>query len=174
MTGSTYSLKDAEELTCRLVAAQLEREELVAMRDAAALEATRAYAPDIDRLDAELSAGLMLLETWADASPQRFGSQESITLGGHRVGWRLGNYTASPAPKQTWAKILDALQAAPAQLRSIFLRTKIEANKEAMVSARETHAEELKELGVRIVQARRFYLDPFREGQADKTMTTEK
>lgn len=91
---------------------------------------------------------------------------ESTALSGHRVGWRKGNWTAKPLSKWTWEKIVAALQAAPKPIRERYLRTKVEANKEALHEDRE-NADALKPYGVRFVQERRFYLHPAREGQPE-------
>ncbi len=171
--GADYSRADAEALANRLVEIQLRRETLVAERDAAVLEVSRPYAPQIDSLDGELKAGLDILETWSDHHLEEFGKAESITLAGHRVGWRLGNHAARTLPKWTWEKVLAKLREMPKGWRDSYLRVKEEVNKEALVADR-AHAEDLAQIGVRIVQERRFYLEPAREGQADATLTTPK
>lgn len=171
--GADYTRTDAEALATRLVEIQLRRETLVAERDAAALEVTRPYAPQIDQLDSEIKAGLDILETWAEHHSEEFGKAESVTLSGHRVGWRLGNFAARTLPKWTWEKVVARLQELPKSWRDNYLRIKTEPNKEAMIADR-AQAEALASIGVRIVQERRFYLEPAREGQADTTLTTPK
>jgi phage host-nuclease inhibitor protein Gam len=171
--GAGYTRAQVEALATTLVAAQCEREALVAERDAAMLAAGAPYAPRLDRLDRELKTGLAILEAWAEANLAEFGKGESVTLAGHRVGWRLGNFAAKLRSKWTWAKVVEALQEGPRLVRERWLRTKVEPNKEAMIQDRETAPAELAQYGVEIVQERRFYLDPSREGQDDKTLRTE-
>jgi phage host-nuclease inhibitor protein Gam len=171
--GADYTRADAEALATRLVELQLERETLVAERDAAALEVTRPYAPKIDTIDGELKSGLDILETWADHHTEEFGKAQSLTLSGHRVGWRLGQYAAKTLPKWTWDKVLAKLKEMPKSWRDRYIRVREEANKEALIADR-LIADELAMVGVKIVQERRFYLEPAREGQADTTLTTPK
>lgn len=171
--GADYTRIDAEALANRLVEIQLRRETLVAERDAAVLEVSRPYAPQVDQLDAEIKAGLDILETWADHHSEEFGKAESTLLSGHRVGWRLGNHAARTLPKWTWEKVLDKLREMPKGWRDRYIRVREEPNKEAFVADRD-QAEALAQVGVKIVQERRFYLEPAREGQADTTLTTPK
>lgn len=57
--------------------------------------------------------------------------------------------------------------------RERYIRISEEPNKEAMIQDRQ-QAEKLAEIGVRIVQERRFYLEPAREGQDDTTLVVGK
>jgi phage host-nuclease inhibitor protein Gam len=166
--GANYSRTDAEALASQLVECQLRRETLVAERDAAVLEISRPYAPQIDALDNEIKHGLAVLEVWAEHHAEEFGKAESVTLAGHRVGYRLGNFAAKTLPKWTWAKVVAHLQELPKSWRDTYLRTKIEPNKEAMIADRSTI--DLASIGVQVTQERRFYLEPAREGQADTTL----
>lgn len=168
--GAGYTKAQAEQLADALAMAQTELETLVAARDAAQLAAGAEWAPEIDRLKAEITASLGHLEAWAEANQAEFGRAESVTLSGHRIGWRLGNFAAKLVSKWTWKKVQDALEEAPAAVRDRWLRTKVEPNKEAMIQDRETEAAVLKTYGVTVVQERRFYFDPAREGQADKVL----
>jgi phage host-nuclease inhibitor protein Gam len=167
--GADYTRAEAEELANRLVEIQLRRETLVAERDAAALEVAKPYAPRIDQLDGELKVGLDMLAAWADEHPEEFVRAESTLLSGHRVGWRLGNWAAKTLPKWTWQKVVDELAALPNSWRERYLRVRIEPNKEQMVADREM-ADQLASIGVRVVQERRFYLEPAREGQAETVL----
>lgn len=168
--GAEYTRLEAEALANRLVEVQIRREALVAERDAAVLEVSRPYAPQIDQLDGEIKIGIDMLETWADHHAEEFGKHESTTLSGHRVGWRLGNYSAKTLPKWTWAKVLEALATKPKDWRDRYIRTVESPNKETMIADRDS-SDALASVGVRIVQERRFYLEPAREGQADTTLT---
>jgi phage host-nuclease inhibitor protein Gam len=171
--GAEYTRTDAEALANRLVEIQLRREKLVADRDSALLEVARPYAPQIDQLDAEIKSGLDILETWAAHHAEEFGKAESTVLSGHRVGWRLGNHAAKTLPKWTWQKVLDKIAEMPRDWRERYIRTKTEVNKETLVADRE-HGDALAQIGVQIVQERRFYLEPAREGQAETTLSTPK
>jgi phage host-nuclease inhibitor protein Gam len=168
--GAEYTRAQAEEIARSLASAQIRREILVAERDAAALAATVPFAPQIDALDTEINAALSLLNVWSDHHLEEFGKAESITLSGHRVGWRLGNYAARTLPKLTWEKVVAIIQGKKKATRERYLRTKVEANKEALIADRKA-TRFLARLGVQIVQEKRFYFEPSREGQADTTLT---
>jgi phage host-nuclease inhibitor protein Gam len=168
--GTDYTRQQAERLAADMATTQTEIESLVAARDAAQLAAAEPYAPAIDLLRANLDAGLAALEAWSENNLAEFARAESVTLAGHRVGWRLGNYAAKLNAKWTWAKVLAALEAAPDEFRARWLRIKTDPNKEAMIEDRAKVAD-LASIGVVIVQERRFYFDPAREGQADVTLT---
>jgi phage host-nuclease inhibitor protein Gam len=160
--GADYTRDEATVLAASVVASQIQRERMVAERDAAIESAARPYRPAIDQADAEIKDGLARLEAWATAHPEEFGNAESTVLpGGHRVGWRLGNWSAKTLKGWTWDKVKEALQALPKNWRDSYLRTKTEVNREAILSARETV--EWAALGVSFAQERRFYLDPHRE-----------
>lgn len=171
--GADYTRTDAEALASRIVELQCRREQLVAERDAAILEVSRPYAPQIDQVDGEIKVGLDILSTWAESHPEEFGKAESTLLAGHRVGFRLGNFSARTMPRWTWAKVLAAIKERSRGWRERYIRISEEPNKEAMIQDRQ-QAEKLAEIGVRIVQERRFYLEPAREGQDDTTLVVGK
>jgi len=160
--GANYDKNAATALAASIVASQIRREKLIAQRDEAMNYAAANFRPLIDQADAEINDGLLRLEAWAKANAAEFGNAESMTLaGGHRVGWRMGNWVAKPMKGWTWKKIKAALEETPKPWRDLFLRVKTTVNKAGLVAARETH--ELSSLGVRFDQVRRFYLEPHRE-----------
>lgn len=165
--GADYGRDEATALAARIVASQIQREHLVAERDAAMEAAAQPYRAEIDGIDAELKDGLARLEAWATANPEEFGEAESTVLpGGHRVGWRLGNWAAKTMKGWTWEKVKAGLEELPKSWRDRFLRTKTEVDKAAIVTARNVC--EWEELGVTFEQARRFYLEPGREEEASR------
>lgn len=160
--GADYGRAEATALAARIVAAQIERETLVATRDAAMTHAAQPYRADIDAIDAELADGLARLEAWATAHPEEFGDAGSTILaGGHRVGWRLGQWTAKTLRGWTWAKIVEHLQSLPKGWRDAYLRIKTEPDKAAII--RDRDKVQWDEMGIQFEQARRFYLEPGRE-----------
>lgn len=160
--GADYDRDEATALASRIVASQIQRERLVAERDAAIEAAARAYRAAVDECDAEIKDGLARLEAWATAHPDEFGAGESTVLpGGHRVGWRLGNWAAKTRKGWTWDRVREEIEALSRGWRDQFLRVKTELNKEAIVSARDSV--DWSGLGVTFEQTRRFYLEPHRE-----------
>lgn len=170
--GAAFTRSQAEDFARQLVQRQLERERLVADRDADLEAVKKRYTEDLDALDRDISTGLDTLEAWADANQHEFGRAESVLLAGHRCGWRLGNHAAKLLRGWTWKKVVESLEQYEKKVRDQFLRLRIDANKDAMIDARDdaSAAALLRENGVQIVQERRFYLDPDREGQADKVL----
>lgn len=171
--GAELTRGQAAELASEIVALQIQQEQTIAKRDAAVLEATAPFATDLDQLEKAIESGFDRLENWANAHPEEFARAESVLLSGHRVGWRLGNYAAKLRSKWTWAKVLAALGETGRALRERWTRERVDLNKEAMIADRETHATQLAAVGVQIVQERRFYLDPAREGQAEPLITRD-
>jgi phage host-nuclease inhibitor protein Gam len=173
--GSDYTRTQAEDLAKLIVIKQLSRENLIAERDAEIEAVKDRYQTEIDAYGENIQDGLDLLEAWADANLDQFARSESVVLAGHRCGWRLGNHAAKLINRKwTWKKVTEAIQGESKKWRDKFLRQRIDANKDAMIDARDDKAAIafLKEHGVRVVQERRFYLDPDREGQPEKTLKT--
>jgi phage host-nuclease inhibitor protein Gam len=160
--GADYTRDEAAALAAAVVASQIQRERLVADRDAAKEAAAVPFREPIDKADAEIADGLARLEAWAAAHKAEFGDARSLVLpGGNRVGWRLGNWSAKTIKGWTWDKVRDALAAMSKGWREQFLRVKVEVNKEAIVAAR--NVAQWEEIGVRFEQAETFYLEPHRE-----------
>lgn len=172
---------EVERIVNETVAAQIERESLVALRDEKLRAITEKHGPAIDSLGTTLETNLTLLEQWAEASPAEFGDQRSLIIHGHRLGFRLGNPTVAARGKLTFKAIVKMIAEKGGDLAAKFLRVKTDLDKEAVLSTgrllestdeavRETAAIELDELGCEIVQTQTFYLEPNREGQADTTL----
>lgn len=166
------------------VAAQIEREHLVAVRDAALLAINEQHGPAIDELSEIIDGNVALLEQWADVNRAEFAGAQSLVINGHRLGYRVGQPTVKPVGKLKFPAIIKAIAAKGGELAKKFLRIKTELNKEAALecgriaecgdpAAREAAAAELAEIGCEIVQGESFYLEPNRAGQADTTLKGE-
>ena len=166
------------------VALQIERESLVATRDARLLAIKEEHEPEIDALAEQLESNLALLEQWSNANRAEFGDAQSITINGHRLGYRLGQPTVKPAGKLKFPAIIKIILAKGGDLLRKYIRVKHELNKEAILETgrltesgdatqRELAATELSAIGVEIEQAESFYLDPDRAGQADVMLKKE-
>lgn len=160
--GADYDRNAATALAARIVESQIQRERLVSERDAAIERAAGPYRPEIDRIDAEIEDGLARLEAWAIANREEFGDAKSLALaGGHRVGWRLGQWTAKPGRGWNWKKIQAGIEALSKGWRDAYLRTKTTVNKAAIIADREKV--DWSVLGVSFAQGETFYLEPHRE-----------
>lgn len=179
---------EVETLIRDVIAAQIELEKHKADRDAAVIEAASPYAAAIAEKKAVMDAGLETLERWSAAHKDRFGDKKSLTLGGARFGWRLGNWQTKLKGKTKWDTVVTTLQdliaaadRANAGIQAVarkvlaegFLRIKTEPNKERMIEMRDDDAavELLTDLGVKIEQESTFYVSPDREGQDGPELT---
>ncbi len=178
---------ELESLCHELTATKINLEKLIAQRDEAQLRAAEPFAGSIASCQNAINEGLECLERWAVAHKARFAEGKSITVAGHRLGWRLGNWATKLASKATWSGVLDRLKdliaigeksgskiaAERAQWARDFIRTKEECNKEAMLANRtdELAGELLKDCGVLFKQDETFYLSPDREGQEGAELT---
>ena len=161
---------------------QLKRESLTVERDARIKVIKDEYDPQIEAHDDAIAANLTLLEQWADANTAEFGDARSMVVAGARLGYRLGNPAVKPIGKLTFKAIIAGLQKLGGALSEKYLRVKTEFDKDAalatgrMIESTDAAAAaqadaELDALGVEIVQAETFYLDPPREGHADVVLT---
>jgi len=196
---TTTALPETEQEIATLInatiMAQTTREKHVAERDqklaqaAARIEAESGHDLQITICDHVLAANLATLEAWSMRHPDKFGTARSLTLAGARIGWRLGNHSVVLRAKR---KLKDAITflsgmvrrgSAPeaskrvadrAALAAQYLRTTVALDKEAALRDREHHATQvlLKAAGLQIVQSEAFYLEPLRDGQEHKTLTT--
>lgn len=159
--GADYSRDEATALAAEMVASQIQRERLVAERDAAIEAAAKPYRPQIDRIDAEIKDGMARLEAWATANKADFGDARSLTLpGGNRVGWRLGNWSAKAMKGYTWERIATELSSLPAKWRA-YLRVKTEVDKAKILADRDAY--DWRAVGIEFIQGETFYLEPHRE-----------
>lgn len=184
------SREGAESTVRGIVAAQIEREKLIAARDAAVEKVTALHAPKIDALSSGIERDLELLETWAEEHEEaEFGKLKSITMAGHRFGWRTGNPKVEPRGKLTLKTIIAELVKAGGKLKEQFVRDKPELNKEAILEINRTAEgrtpavealspevraevqaaakDALRAIGVRVIQTEAFFFEPDREGQPE-------
>lgn len=164
------------------VSAQIEREKRTAKRDAELQEITEKHSPKIDALTAEIENNMVLLEQWADAHSSTWGDARSISVAGHRLGFRTGNPAVKPNGKLTFKAIIAAVAKMGGDLAAKFLKVKTDLCKETVLSTarqlesadettRAAAQAELDAIGCHIEQAETFYLDPAREGQPDSLLT---
>lgn len=160
--GADYTRDEAAALAAAVVASQIQRERLVADRDTAIEKAAAPFRAQIDKADAEIADGLARLEAWSAANKAEFGDARSLVLpGGNRVGWRLGKWTAKTLKGLTWDDVKATLEGLSKGWRDLYLRTKTEVAKDAIIADREKV--EWDKIGVRFEQAETFYLEPHRE-----------
>ncbi len=164
------------------VAAQIQREKLIAKRDEELQRINEKHAPNIEALNEEIDSNLAIIEQWADAHSAEWGKARSINVCGHRIGFRTGNPAVKANGKLTFKAIIVALTKAGGDLAKKFLKQKTDLCKETILAtarqlestdeATRTAAQaELDAIGCHIEQAEAFYLEPAREGQPEVTLT---
>lgn len=174
LTSAVKTREEMERLVRETVGLQIAREKFIADRDNAVAEVTGKFQCGIDATTEEIERSLALIEQWSEAHRAEFGRDKSLAVEGHRIGWRLGQPTPKPVKKLTWKGVVDRIfEFFDEEQQDTFLRVKYEPNKEAMLAVRESQPALLTKIGVEIVQAETFYLDPAREGQPDKRLVSE-
>ena len=100
-----------------------------------------------------------LLRGWAEANPAEFAGLKSLETPQGSLGWRIGNATLKTLSGFTWDRVLERLQALPKFAG--YIRQKLEVNKQAILVDREQiPPEELRSVGVKIVQEELFFVEP--------------
>jgi phage host-nuclease inhibitor protein Gam len=175
-TGLTNRL-DFETTIDRIAYAQLELRQLQAERDAAVHAAQATHADLIAELETEIKAKAALCEKFADEHRADLlpGKAKSNETPLSRYGFRLGNRTVKTLSKWTWTKVLDALK--EMGVKSC-IRTVEEVDKEEILKGGneltgdltyrdgegDTVLINLADLGVKIVQAESFFIEPKVDG----------
>ncbi len=113
------------------------------------------YDAALSGIAEEIDGKMALARDWAEAHPSEFGSGKSIDMTHGQVGWRTGNPTLKTLAGWTWDRVLERLRAGHWVK---YLRIKQEPNKEALLADREAVA--LHEVGCRVVQDEKFFVDP--------------
>ena len=159
-SNTTITTQAAFEATvddiCRL---QLDHEQLTTLRDRLLMEIREEHDPEIERIGKEIKEKLVLCEKFAISHRNTiFGRLKSAAASLGHYGFRIGNPTLKLLNRKwKWADVVATLQATK---REELLRTKIEANKDAL---KRLPPEELATIGLRIDQDETFYIEPKRD-----------
>jgi phage host-nuclease inhibitor protein Gam len=146
-----------------IVSGQIDRDTLIARRDADIAAVRELHDPTITALDEQIKAYLERVEKYAFLHPELFNGTRSLTTeGGHKIGWRLGQPKLVTQRKLTWAAVQERLIALGGNLAERFIRTKKEPNKDALLAAKDETGL-LASLGLKVDQTESFYLDPNRD-----------
>lgn len=125
-----------------------------------------AYAREIGRLTDYIAADAALCEKYAEAHRDELlpGKAKSAETPLARYGFRTGMPQLKLKSKVTWEKVVEVLQD---EKRILWLRTKVEAAKDAILAAcqaRPETAEIADRIGIRVVQDETFYIEPKVDG----------
>jgi phage host-nuclease inhibitor protein Gam len=125
--------------------------------DDALLEIKSRYEAHFAGVKERLAVLLPQVEAWAEAHQDEFGKQRSLTLLHGTIGWRTGNPTLKTIAGWTWDRVLEAVRTAAGN----YIRSKEEVNKQAILADRVILGPEgLRALGVKVVQADDFFVEP--------------
>lgn len=105
------------------------------------------------------------LQDFAEFHREDLGAQKSKKLNHGLVGFRLGHPSLKTLPKWTWKKVLACVKGS--RWADRFVRVKEEVAKDLLLGSN-LDPEEMKALGVRMVQEERF----FYEAKTDETVAT--
>lgn len=154
---------ELENVLGEYAAAAIERAKLGATMDAKLNEIRAAYEERFAGLDETLEGLFADLEAWAALHRDEFADRRSLDLLHGTIGFRTGNPAVKPLKGVKWEHVVDQLRAA--HLDAWLRAPDPEVNKEAVLAARETlGADRLAQLGMRVEQTERFFVDPKIEG----------
>lgn len=147
----------AETILGQITAAKAEQNGLRAALDCELTATRQRFEGDIDSLGKDIEQKTGLLQQWAEASPEEFpAGKKSIEFLHGRIGFRTGTPKLKTLAGWTWDKVKGVLDAA-------FVRTKVEADKEALLGAYargEVSDAVLRTVGISVVQEEAFFVEP--------------
>jgi len=138
------------------------REQLLLDEKLAKARAEHEHA--LSDLNKQIDEKAELLQGWAEGNEAEFGKLKSLAMQHGTLGWRQSS-KLKPLLKWTWDRVLAKLQEVG---QRTFIRTKEEVNKDALRDAG-LSAEELKDLGVRLVSEDTFFIEPKLEQPENRT-----
>lgn len=129
------------------------------------------YEDSLGQIDKDLGEKMEVARAWAEANPSEFGKGKSLDLVHAIIGWRTGQPTLKTLSGFTWDRVLEKLDAFP--LWAKYVRVKREVSKETILADRnELQPQDLKSMGVRVVQDEAFFIDP-KIAELDNRKTAE-
>jgi len=121
------------------------------------LEVRDNYAPRLAYTAAKIGPLLKSAAAWAKKNPGEFRGLKSIEMTHGTVGYRTGQPKLKLLKGWTWEKVL-------ATLKPLYVRTKREPDKEALLAARrDIGAEGFASVGLLVDQDETFFVEPKRE-----------
>lgn len=155
------SRQELEAVVENITQLQLEREELERRQELEIIAIRQKYRVPLAEVERYLLLETSWAETWAGNNPHFFSENRTLACTHAQVGFRTGPPRVDRlSRKWTWSEIADKL-AGIAWGRAYLRQPAPEVNKEAVLAAREKlTAEELRQVGLKIIQNKRFYITP--------------
>ncbi|MHB8520702.1 MAG: host-nuclease inhibitor Gam family protein [Limisphaerales bacterium] len=151
---------DMESLVGEIADLTIDRDEVQLELDAALKHARDLFEGRLSALNRTLVERTERARCWAEANPSEFGKFKSLELTHGTVGWRVGQPQLKTLTGWTWDRVLDNLKTL-AGLCLGYVRLKEEVNKAQIITDRDLlGAEQLRMMGVRVVQEESFFVEP--------------
>jgi len=138
----------------------IERMRLTAERERQIKLVDERFGPRIAKCQESIDAGAELLRQWAEANPDVFAKRKSLDLTHGTIGWRTTTPKLVKKLKAAWnsAAFIERVRNA---IGALYIRTVPEVNREQIITDRASiPADALKEAGLAIEQAERFFVEP--------------
>lgn len=146
---------------CSFLEAEVRR--LEAEQALAVLKAQKTNADELATAAIELKSTVALCEKYAEDHRAELlpdeNKSKSVQTAHSVYGFRTGMPVLKLFSKNTWEKVTDRLRALG---KMKFVRVSYETNKQALLTAQTS--EDLAALGVKVVQAEDFYIEPKTDG----------
>ena len=160
----------AEELLGEIAVLTLERNERKIEMDRRLTAVREEFEAPLSSLGKQIEEKTTLLEAWAAANPDDFPkNRKSIEMTHGTIGYRLGTPKLKTLMRKTWDQILELIRAND---WTQFIRTKEEVNKDAILAEYgqdRLSDQQLKHIGVQVVQDESFFVEPKLEDLKNKT-----
>ena len=158
------SREELESVLGEYAAAAIEQAKLGADLDAGLNRVRAAYEPRMAEVAETLEALWADLESWAALHRDEFAERRSLELLHGALGFRTGNPTLKTIKGVRWETVVDILAFKGLER---YVRRCPEVAKDLLLADREQlGAEAMEELGLRVVQDERFFIEPRMEGVA--------
>jgi phage host-nuclease inhibitor protein Gam len=118
------------------------------------------YQIDLAEVEMNLKTELDRAHDWAERHPEEFATKKSVAFVHGTAGFRTGTPKLKTLSGMTWEKVLDVME----RLFPEYVRRKNEVDKDKIIADREVlPPNDLKAMGVKVVQDESFYVEPNRE-----------
>jgi phage host-nuclease inhibitor protein Gam len=156
--AAILSREEMEKVVGEIAHLQSKRQQVTGEMNEEVTKLRRQFEVQLVGIDEDLEWKLAVAKDWADRNQAEFGAKKSLAMTHGEVGWRIGNPSLKTLTGWTWDRVLEKLR--EGGWFSKYLRVKQEVNKEQIIADRVELGESLKSIGVRVVQAETFFIEP--------------
>lgn len=151
--------REMQTLVLEILQLTAEQQKLAAKQDKEVAAIKAEYEPYFTRLETSVELRMAKAMAWANAHPELFTKTKSVQMANGIVGFRTSPPALTLLSRDwSWDDVVLALKE---HNFKAYIRTKEEVNKESIMQDRETiGAAKLKEMGLRVRQKEKFYVDP--------------